>query len=33
MDDGLIINFASIPDQIKNFVFFCKVNNVNYLAT
>ena len=28
MDDGLIIDFASVPDQIKSFVMFCKVKNV-----
>ena len=32
MDDGIVIKFASVPDQIKSFVMFSKVNNVAELA-
>ena len=33
MDDGIIIKFASVPDQIKSFIMFCKVDNVGELGT
>lgn len=33
MDDGIIIKFGSVPDQIKSLVMFSKVKNVAELAT
>ena len=32
MDDGMIIKFASVPDQIRAFIIFCKFTDVGSFA-